>query len=39
MFATMAHADALVVRPPFAPPASPGDRVKIIRLGDSIIST
>ena len=39
MFATMARADALVVRPPFAPSASPGDRVEMIRLGESIIST
>ena len=39
MFATMARANALVVRPPFAPLASPGDRVEVIRLGDSIIST
>ncbi len=39
MFATMARADALVVRPPFAPPASSGDRVKIIQLGGSIVST
>lgn len=39
MFATMARAEALVVRPPFAPPASPGDLVEMIRLGESIVSS
>ncbi|MHA1565712.1 MAG: molybdopterin molybdotransferase MoeA [Alphaproteobacteria bacterium] len=33
MFATLANADCLVVRPPNAPPAKAGSRVEIIPLG------
>ncbi len=33
MFATLAHADCLIVRPPGAPPAEAGARVEIIPLG------
>ncbi|WP_027136069.1 molybdopterin molybdotransferase MoeA [Geminicoccus roseus] len=32
MFATLARADALVIRPPHAPPASPGELVEVILL-------
>lgn len=39
MFATVARADALVVRAPFAKAANPGDTVEIISLKDSIFST
>lgn len=39
MFATVARADALVVRPPFANAAETGDTVEIIPLKDSIFGT
>jgi len=39
MFATIARADALVIREPFAKPANAGDTVDIIPLKDGIIST
>lgn len=32
MFATFAHADALIVRPPFDPPRRAGERVRIVEL-------
>ena len=32
MISIYAHADALIVRPPFDPPKSPGDRVMVLRL-------
>jgi molybdopterin molybdotransferase len=32
MFATFAHADALIVRPPFDPPRRTGERVRIVEL-------
>ncbi len=38
MFATLARADCLVVRPPQAPPAKAGERVTIIRLGGGNLS-
>jgi molybdopterin molybdotransferase len=38
MFATLAHADCLVVRAPHAPPARAGDVVKIVPLDGSILS-
>ena len=38
MFATLARADCLVVRPPNAPPAEAGERVTIIRLGGGNLS-
>lgn len=38
MSATMARADALVIRPPFAPPARTGDPVDVIRLEGSVFS-
>ena len=30
MFATLAHADCLIVRPPHAPPARAGEAVEIV---------
>lgn len=39
MFATIARADALVIREPFAKPAKAGDAIDIIPLKDGIIST
>ncbi|MEM7225852.1 MAG: gephyrin-like molybdotransferase Glp [Pseudomonadota bacterium] len=36
MLATLAHADCLVVRPPFAPPAQAGERVEIVLLKDGV---
>ena len=39
MFATIARADALVVREPFAKPAKAGEPVEYIPLKDSIFST
>jgi molybdopterin molybdotransferase len=39
MFATIARADTLVIREPFAKPAKAGDIVDIIPLKDGIIST
>lgn len=39
MFATVARADALVVRSPFAKPANAGETVEYIPLKDSIYST
>ena len=38
MFATLARADCLIVRPPHAPPAGAGERVTIIRLGGGNLS-
>jgi molybdopterin molybdotransferase len=38
MFATLAHADCLVVRPPNAPPAKAGETVAIVPLTGSIYS-
>ncbi|MGE0747814.1 MAG: gephyrin-like molybdotransferase Glp [Rhodospirillales bacterium] len=38
MFATMARADALVVREPFAPPAAAGDEVTVLPLSGAIVS-
>lgn len=38
MFATIARADALVVRPPYAPAAKAGDSVDVIPLEGSIFS-
>lgn len=38
MFATMARADALIVRPPFVPPARAGDAVEIIDLEGGVLS-
>jgi molybdopterin molybdotransferase len=35
MFATLAHADCLIVRPPNAPPAQAGDPVEIVPLSDA----
>ena len=37
MFATLAHADCLVVRPPNAPPAAPGDAVEIVPFSRGIL--
>jgi molybdopterin biosynthesis enzyme len=38
MFSGMTRADCLVIRPPFAPPASAGDSVSVLMLGGSLIS-
>ena len=38
MFATLARADCLIVRPPHAPPAAAGEQVNIIRLGGANLS-
>jgi molybdopterin molybdotransferase len=38
MFATLAHADCLVVRAPHAPPAKAGDVVTILPLSGGIVS-
>jgi molybdopterin molybdotransferase len=38
MFATLTHADCLVVRPPHAPPAKAGDVVTILPLRGGIVS-
>ena len=37
MFATLAHADCLIVRPPNAPPAAPGDAVEIVPFSRGIL--
>ena len=37
MFATLAHADCLIVRPPEAPPARAGDTVAIVPLAGGIL--
>ena len=37
MMATLAHADCLIVRPPHAPPAEPGDTVEIIVLSGGVL--
>ncbi len=36
MFATLAEADCLIVRPPHAPPADAGETVAILRLSGGI---
>lgn len=38
MFATMARAEALIIRAPFVPPAKTGDRVEFLPLEGSIFS-
>ncbi|HYH20610.1 MAG TPA: gephyrin-like molybdotransferase Glp [Azospirillum sp.] len=38
MMSRMARADALIVRPPHAPPARPGDRVEVIPLSGGCLS-
>jgi molybdopterin molybdotransferase len=38
MMAFLAQADCLVVRPPFAPPAKKGERVRIVPLRHGLVS-
>ena len=38
MFAHLAHADCLIIRPPFAPAVKSGSRVEILPLGGGIVS-
>ena len=37
MFATLAHADCLIVRPPLAPPAEAGEQVEIVPLAGGVL--
>lgn len=39
VFSGFARADCLLIRPPFAPPAVKGDRVRVLLLGGSLLST